>query len=157
MLSHREKLRFNFILPNLDLAGKKQVFDVLASGFSENSDIKKSELVKAFLKQEAQSSSGIGDGIALPHLQIENINSPVSALIKLKRPIDFKGVDDTPVDIVCCVISPKADGPHHLRRLSRLSRLLRDSDFCDNVRNTDDIKQLQDLFLEYQKQILMAA
>lgn len=157
MLSHREKLRFDFILTDIDLAGKKQVLETLAAGFAKITNKSEDIFLQAFLEQEITSPSGIGNGIALPHIQIAGIEQPLSALLKLKKPTDFKGIDDMPVDVICCVASPEADGPHHLRRLSRLSRLLRDTDFCDNLRELEDEEDLQNLFLESQTQILMAA
>lgn len=157
MISHREKLHFNFILTDIDVAGKKQVFEILAAGISEFSDVEQGVLYQAFMNQEEHSPSGIGEGVSLPHIQIAELQRPVSALIKIRKPMDYKVIDGIPVDVVCCVASPKSDGPHHLRRLSRLSRLLRNPAFCNDIRNLNNTEDLQNLFLESQTQMLMAA
>lgn len=157
MISHREKLRFDVILSEIDLAGKKQVFETLATSFAQLTGQNESVFLQSLMQQEMKSPSGIGEGVALPHIQIDSIDHPINALLKLKKPTDFKGIDDVPVDIICCVASPSADGPHHLRRLSRLTRLLRDEEFLSSLRKMEEKQDLQNLFLESQTQILMAA
>lgn len=157
MISQREKILFRSVFTQTEANSKKQVFDILSSAFAELTGADEDDLNDAFMEQESQSPSGIGRGVALPHLQIEKLNEPICILMKLKRPVNFAAIDDEPVDIVCCLISPSADGPYHLRRLSRFSRLLRNETLCAAIRATDDPTELQDLFYDSQTQMLAAA
>lgn len=157
MISHREKLLFHSIQSNVDVKSAKEVFGFLADVFAPEMTKDKAIIQQLFLGQETMSSSGIGHGIALPHLQIDGLKNPLCVLMKLKNPISYNGVDDEPVDIICALISPSEDGPHHLRRLSRFSRLFRDDKFCTAIREEQSPQKIQSLFLDWQTQMLRAA
>lgn len=87
--------------------------------------IKSDLLFESLTHKESSTNSSIGDGIALPNLQIKGLAHPFTILATLKTEINFGSVDDIPVDIVALVLSPERDGPAHLRRIARISRLLK--------------------------------
>ena len=78
------------------------------------------------------------------------------AFVRLQRPIDFNAVDDAPVDLIIMLLSPGGDGPHHLRRLSRISRLMREANLLEDIRSASDADTIRSL-LEHGNQRLIAA
>jgi PTS system nitrogen regulatory IIA component len=96
-------------------------------------------LVKRINSAKQQSSSAIGGGLALPHMQVRGLNGPITILVRLKYPIHFENTpDNKPVDLVCLMLSPLRVGPLHLLRLSKLTRMLKDEAITDLMRDTDD-------------------
>jgi PTS system nitrogen regulatory IIA component len=84
-------------------------------------------LVEALLSEREQlQSTGIGDGVAIPHTAVEEAESQAAALILCPPGIEFEAIDGQPVTIVFGVVGPKRATGEHLRTLARISRLLRD-------------------------------
>jgi PTS system nitrogen regulatory IIA component len=83
---------------------------------------------------EKQEGCGIGNGVALPHLRLPGADQFIALFVRNRHRLSFSTVDNTPVDILCLLVSP-ADAPaDHLRRLSRLTRLLRDETTLSRLR-----------------------
>ncbi len=79
------------------------------------------------LERERLQSTGIGDGVAIPHTAVEEAETQAAALLLLPKGIDFESIDGEQVQIVFGVVGPKRATGEHLRTLARISRLLRDS------------------------------
>jgi len=78
------------------------------------------------LEREKLQSTGIGDGVAIPHCAVDAVGSQAAALLLCPRGIEFDAIDGEPVEIVFGVIGPKRATGEHLRTPARISRLLRD-------------------------------
>lgn len=104
-------------------------------------------LLDRLLDQEEIGSSGIGDGVAIPHLRMHYLSRPFVAFARLSSPIDFNAIDHKPVDLICILLSPYSDGPVHLQRLSGLTRLMKSYDFADKLRTTNDADAVRSLFM----------
>jgi len=157
MTHFREHITPTSILRNVPASSRKQAYDHLANLAAKSSGLSKALIMSAMHLSEDNSLSGIGNGVALPHVQIPNLKKHMLFFMHIQHPIEFNSIDNQPVDLFCFLLSPEKDGPHHLRRLSRLSRLLRDPSFCRMMRNIKDIDELQNLFVDSQKQMLIAA
>lgn len=83
------------------------------------------DVVSAAIERERLGSTGVGNGVALPHARIEGMSRVVAAFARLSEPLDFDAVDGRPVDLVCFLLAPADCGGAHLRALARVSRLLR--------------------------------
>ncbi|WP_284391537.1 PTS sugar transporter subunit IIA [Algimonas ampicilliniresistens] len=83
------------------------------------------DVVAAAIERERLGSTGVGNGVALPHARIEGMDRVVAAFARLSEPMDFDAVDGRPVDLVCFLLAPADCGGAHLRALARVSRLLR--------------------------------
>ena len=94
------------------------------------------EVEEALLTQEAQSPSGIGEGVAVVQISIPALESPFVLYARLPNRIDIQAIDNEPVDLLVYLASPET-GPLHLRRLSQISRMLRDRDFCNCLRSAE--------------------
>ena len=95
------------------------------SGFSPE------RICEALAAREELGSTGIGRGVALPHVSLSGLDRPYAFFCSLAKPIDFDAIDGERVDLVCAVISPpsaQAGPSESLSNLAAISRLLRDKD-----------------------------
>lgn len=157
MLDFRDGIFFDSVVLKSNPNNVRQIFDVIAHDVADQTRCNPEQITEKLLQREKTSPSGIGMGVAMPHAQISGLSRPVTMLLKLSSPVRFEGIDDVPVDIVCLLLSPERDGIDHIRRLSRLSRLLRDKKFCAAVRQAGKEEELQRLFLSSRRQLQSAA
>lgn len=97
------------------------------------------DLIEAEIsRREALGSTGIGDGIAIPHSRIEGLNAPFGVMARLEEPIDFEAIDGEPVDVVFMLLLPTSPQGEQLNALASVARKLRDADVIDKIRTADD-------------------
>jgi nitrogen PTS system EIIA component len=97
----------------------------------------KEEVLALLLEREQLQSTGIGDGVAIPHSALEHAEAQAGALLLFPQGIDFDAIDGQPVHIVFGVVGPKRATGEHLRTLARISRLLRDEGTRKQLANVD--------------------
>ncbi|AGH97008.1 PTS sugar transporter subunit IIA [Micavibrio aeruginosavorus] len=137
----------DLVLPLAKLPTRRKIIDRLADLAASPASMEPAAIAARLLQRERQATSGIGGGVAIPHLRLRLLDRPVFVMMTLAGPVDFDAVDRQPVDIVAMLLSPEADGPLHLRRLARLSRLLRDDAVCTalrRARSESDIRMALD-------------
>lgn len=145
-----EILNKDNIALNVDVSSRDELLQYLADfskklGYSTDSDA----VYKKYLAREAQSSTGMEKGIAIPHAQDKTINGSAMLIAKLVKPIDWKTFDNKPVDIVISFLIPDADdGSSHLEYLSSTSKLLMHSEFVDALRKAQTKDEILNLFKE---------
>jgi PTS system nitrogen regulatory IIA component len=100
------------------------------------------DIVAAATERERLGSTGVGNGVALPHARIEGMDKVVAAFARLSEPLDFDAVDDRPVDLVCFLLAPADCGGAHLRALARVSRLLRRPETRQRLRAAPNAESL---------------
>jgi PTS system nitrogen regulatory IIA component len=88
--------------------------------------------------REALGSTGLGNGIAIPHGKLPGLTRVVAIFARLETPIDFDAVDDQPVDLVMALLAPMGAGAEHLKALSRVARLLRTESIVDELRRAEE-------------------
>ena len=93
-----------------------------------------SVLMDALLAREAEGSTGMGDGVALPHARIAGLDGLHAAFMRLETPVDFDAVDGKPVDLLLALFAPADADVGHLRALARASRMLRRGEFREQLR-----------------------
>lgn len=91
-------------------------------------------IVKALIERENLGSTGIGQGIAIPHGKTDKVTRLVAVLGISKSGVDFDALDGEPVYLFFLLVAPKATAGPHLKALAQISRLLRDSYFCELIR-----------------------
>jgi nitrogen PTS system EIIA component len=89
------------------------------------------------LQREKLGSTGLGQGLAIPHGRLPAITRVYGLFARLHHPVAFESVDEEPVDLVFALISPEHAGADHLTALARVSRLLRDPATLKKLRGTD--------------------
>jgi nitrogen PTS system EIIA component len=113
------------ILPNLKAQSKKQLLQELSQHLGSALAIDQRIIFEALLTREKLGSTGLGQGIAIPHGRLPSITRVSGLFAKLAAPIDFDSVDGEPVDLVFVLLSPDHAGADPLTALARISRLLR--------------------------------
>ena len=100
------------------------------------------DVVQAATERERLGSTGVGNGVALPHARIEGMDRVVACFARLAEPLEFDAVDGRPVDLVCFLLAPSDAGGAHLRALARVSRLLRRPELRQRLRAAPDAQAL---------------
>ena len=100
------------------------------------------EIFDVILQRERLGSTGVGNGIAIPHGKLTSINHIVGVFARLVTPVNFEALDDQPVDMVFLLLAPEGAGADHLKALSRIARVLRDGELVSKLRQTDSSSAL---------------
>ncbi|MVS99062.1 PTS sugar transporter subunit IIA [Devosia marina] len=130
------------VLTCTGVSDKRQIFDILAQKAAELTAFPASQILSTLLGREELGSTGLGNGIAIPHGKIQGLKSVTAVFARLDQPIDFDSVDDEPVDLVVMLLAPVGAGADHLKALSRFARLLRTENVTDQLRRETDPAQL---------------
>jgi nitrogen PTS system EIIA component len=130
-------LQQDAIIPVLRVNSKKQLLQELAAKASKLIGIPEREIFDVILQREKLGSTGVGNGIAIPHGKLTNISTIQGVFARLETPIDFEALDEQPVDLVFLLLAPEGAGADHLKALSRIARVLRDQDLVAKLRASD--------------------
>jgi nitrogen PTS system EIIA component len=99
------------------------------------------QIFRVFAEREALQSTGIGDGIAIPHGALATVPAHTAAVVVCRDGVDFEAIDGRPVRIVFAVVGPKGATGDHLKVLARVSHLLRDSSFREKLMASRDQRE----------------
>jgi len=114
---------------------KRQVLAVIAEIAARSFSLDAGDVLDALTEREQAGSTGVGHGVAAPHARIEGLSRLRGVFVRLEQPVEFDSVDDQPVDLIFALFAPKqAAGAEHLRALARVSRVLRQSDMRQQLR-----------------------
>jgi PTS system nitrogen regulatory IIA component len=136
------------VLPSLRVQSKKQLLQELAHAASAVAGIDHRTIFETLLQREKLGSTGLGQGIAIPHGKIRTLTRVHGLFARLATPVDFDSVDGQPVDLVFLLLAPEHAGADHLKALAKISRLLRDSDFVAKLRGTGTAEGLYAILTE---------
>jgi PTS system nitrogen regulatory IIA component len=92
--------------------------------------------------RERLGSTGFGNGVALPHTRLENVERTAAAFMRLKEPVSYDAMDDAPVDLVFGLLVPVASTEEHLQILAKIAELLSEDEVRDKLRRIDDPSEL---------------
>ena len=121
---------------NASVADKAAAIDHLVDLMAAGGNLNDKELYKQrVLAREQEGSTGIGEGIAIPHAKTEAVNEPGLASMIVRDGVDYESLDDEPAHLFFLIAAPAGGANVHLEVLSRLSRMLMDDDFRDNLMN----------------------
>ena len=134
MLNLKELLNPDAFLFIQDPTSKKMVFNKICSEAFEKYKIDKNLLLNNLIKREKIGTTTIGNGIAIPHVQNDQILKPCCIITILSDGLDFDALDNNPVDLIVFLILPEASKSENLQILAQVSRLLRNSEITDKLR-----------------------
>jgi len=129
-------VRIDGIIPKLAATSKKQVLHELAEFASDKTGCPPREIFDTLLQRERLGSTGLGRGIAIPHIKLRAIDDIVCLFARVPEPIDFEAIDGEPVDLIFLLLAPEHASGDHLKALSRISRLMRVPSALDALRAT---------------------
>src|ERR1700674_4908187 len=130
------------VLPALKVNSKKQALQELAAKAAELTGQSERGIFEILLQREKLGSTGVGNGIAIPHGKLPKLNRLFGLFARLDRPIDFEALDGQPVDLVFLLLAPEGAGADHLKALARVARLLREADVVQKLRQSRDADAL---------------
>ncbi|MBN9249128.1 MAG: PTS IIA-like nitrogen regulatory protein PtsN [Mesorhizobium sp.] len=126
------------IMPALKANSKKQLLQLLSERAAVISGIPERDICDTILQRERLGATGVGNGIAILHGKLAGVKRITGVFARLETPVDFEALDDQPVDLVFLLLAPEGAGADHLKALSRIARVLRDSDTVAKIRGTRD-------------------
>jgi PTS system nitrogen regulatory IIA component len=138
----------NAVVANLKAGSKKQALQELSARAAELTGLHERQIFDVLLERERLGTTGVGQGIAIPHGKLRELVSLHGIFARLETPIDFDAIDDEPVDLIFLLLAPESAGADHLKALARVSRLLRDQEFCRKLRGSAEADALYALLTE---------
>ena len=136
------------IMPALRANSKKQLLQLLSEKAAELTGLPEREVFDTILQRERLGSTGVGNGIAIPHGKLAGVKKITGVFARLDHAVDFEALDDQPVDLVFLLLAPEGAGADHLKALSRIARVLRDSDTVAKIRATADASAIHSVLSE---------
>ena len=137
------------VVADLDASSKKRVFEQVGILFENQQGIARSTVYDALFAREKLGSTGLGQGIAIPHGRIKGLKTPVGAFVRLQTAVQFDAPDGKPVGLIFVLLMPKAANEHHLQLLSKLAQMFSDKDFRDRLATAADAAALHGLFANW--------
>jgi PTS system nitrogen regulatory IIA component len=135
---------------NLEGVSKKRLLATVSEILSkENPQLDADDIFNALMAREKLGSTGLGNGIAIPHCRVPLCTGIIGMLITLKEGIDFDAIDNEPVDLVFVLIVPEQQHDEHVKTLGQVAGLFSDEDFCFTLRSTSDAEDLYNIAVMY--------
>ncbi|HKY95195.1 MAG TPA: PTS IIA-like nitrogen regulatory protein PtsN [Kiloniellales bacterium] len=136
------------VIANLRVSSKKQALQELAKRAAEITGEPERAIFEVLLERERLGTTGVGNGIAIPHGKLASLPRLYALFAKLEHPIDFDAIDEQPVDLICLLLAPQTAGADHLKALAQVSRLLRDRQVCEKLRGANSPEAIYALLTE---------
>ncbi len=137
------------VIASLRATSKKQALQELAKKAAEVSGADERQILEVVMERERLGTTGVGNGIAIPHGKLPGLKRLSGVFARLEKPIDFESIDEQPVDLIFLLLAPEGAGADHLKALARVSRLLRDRRVCEKLRGSDRADALFALLSEH--------
>lgn len=130
------------VIPALKANSKKQALQEIAAKAADLTELSDRTIFEILLQREKLGSTGVGNGVAIPHGKLPNLNKVFGLFARLDRPIDFEALDGQPVDLIFLLLAPEGAGADHLKALARVARLLRDPEVARKLRDSSNAEAL---------------
>ena len=140
-----ELLKPEAVIPHLKVDSKKQALQELSNRAAELTGVDERTIFDVLLERERLGTTGVGNGIAIPHGKLDGVKELCGMFAKLDAPVDFDAIDDQPVDLIFVLLAPESAGADHLKALAWVSRLLRDNSMCEKIRGSENREAILDL------------
>lgn len=147
-----ELLKPDKIIPELRNTIKKEVINELIDLFKDDERVLNLEAVRSIvLEREKIMSTGVGKGFAIPHGKTNNVKETIVAFGKTREPIDFEALDDQPVRLIFLLVGKEDMVAAHIKLLSRISRMMNDDSFRENLLKATTAEEIYNYFVEEEK------
>ncbi|KPH75166.1 PTS fructose transporter subunit IIABC [Oceanobacillus caeni] len=147
-------LRKDIMLLDLQATEKEAVIDEMIESLDKHGVITDvTEFKEAILKREAQTSTGLGDGIAMPHAKNKAVEKPTVLFAKSNKGVNYESLDGQPAYLFFMIAVPEGANNTHLETLAALSRQLIDKEFVDSLKNAKTPEEIHALFDEEQEEV----
>lgn len=137
---------------------KKRLLDHIAElAAGTCPELEEQAVFDALIARERLGSTGIGEGVAIPHCRMSSCRRPIGMLLRLDEPIDFDAADGQPVDLVFVLLVPEENPEKHLKTLSHLAALFNEQSFREGLRRPGDAGQLYRNAVESEAELELAS
>jgi PTS system nitrogen regulatory IIA component len=143
-----ELLDRNAIALRVSAANKRQALAVIAEIAARKFGMDAGDLLDALAEREQAGSTGVGHGVAAPHARLDGLDRMRGVFVRLEQPVEFESVDDQPVDLIFALFAPKDAGAEHLRALARVSRLMRQAELREQLRQARTADAIRALLVQ---------
>ena len=138
-------LSLDAVFPAMEARDKKHAFKMLAARAAALSGLAEKEIYNVLLDREHMGCTGMGNGVSIPHGRFEKLEAPLALFARLAHPVEFGAADGKRVDLVFLLLTPSGANTEHIKALAVISRILRDKQLCENIRNTQDAREVHHL------------
>jgi PTS system nitrogen regulatory IIA component len=137
------------ILLDADATTKKRLFEQVAELFERQGQLSRSIVFDSLSARERLGSTGLGQGVAIPHGRIKGLTNAVGAFVRPQQPIPFDAPDGRPVAQAFVLLVPEKATEEHLQLLSQLAQMFSDKAFRDRLASSTDAASLHALFTDW--------
>lgn len=133
------------IFLDTEISSKKKLLQLIANIVADRTKLSESSIYSNLLNRERLGSTGLGQGFAVPHARLNDLDKTMACFFRLKQAVNFEAPDNQPVDLVFTIIIPEEATEEHLLILSSLARIFSREEVCDAIRNAtnkDEIAQI---------------
>ena len=130
------------VVTGLEASSKKRVFEQVGLLFENHHGIARAIVYDALFAREKLGSTGLGQGVAIPHGRIKNLKEPIGALLRLANPVPFESPDSQPVSMLFVLLVPEAATETHLQLLSELAQMFSDRALREQLQEAADPETL---------------
>ena len=137
------------IIPELKAKDKKEVLEELAEPIaSHEPSMDKGSLVRILLERERLGSTGIGDGVAIPHGKFHGVSQPVISFGRSRKGLDFESMDGQPAYLFFLLVAPENSAGIHLKALAKIAKILKNSSFRKVLMEVPTRKELYQTIIQ---------
>ncbi len=137
------------VLLDSESASKKRVFERVGLLFENTHNIARSQVFDSLFAREKLGSTGLGQGVAIPHGRVKGLRDAAAAFIKMQNPIPFDAPDGLPVNFIFVLLVPERATDLHLQLLGELAQMFSDKSFREKLQNTDIPAEIHQLFTDW--------
>ena len=141
-----EFIHENSIYVDVDVDSKKNLFKKISNIYSQNNPESSSIIVEKLNERERLGTTGVGNGVAIPHSKISLVEKTKVIFLKLKSPIDFSASDNIDVDMIFVILAPKNCQSEHLLILSSISSFLQNKVLVERLRKLKTTSEIYKCF-----------
>jgi len=141
------------VIVDLDVASKKRVFEKAGLLFENTVQIARSKVFDSLFARERLGSTGLGQGVAIPHGRIKGLREAIAALVTMKEAIPFDAPDGQPVNIACILLVPEKATDKHLQILSELAQMFSDKQFREKILLSKNAAEIHQLISEWKPHV----
>lgn len=128
---------------DLSATGKDELLAEMAGALADaESGLERDALLRVLREREALQSTGIGEGVAIPHGKMGGLDRLVATFARSTKGVDFESIDGQPTHLFFLLVVPEQSGGQHLKALARISRFFRDASFREKLLAASDLDEI---------------
>ncbi len=137
------------VILDADSSSKKRVFERVGILFENSRQIARSQVFDSLFAREKLGSTGLGQGVAIPHGRIKGLRDAIAAFVKTQTPIPFEAPDGQPVSLIFVLLVPERATDLHLQLLGELAQMFSDKSFREQLQSSNDPAAIHQLFANW--------